>query len=77
MNVIASVDRHRVPAEQFQANGLFYKKTYAWVIEGARWLDEPLAYTHPSGAVIWVDLSKAMPPAGQQRLAAALDAIDR
>lgn len=33
-----------------------YRKTYAWVVEGARWLTRPVPYKHPSGAVIWVHL---------------------
>lgn len=33
-----------------------YKKPHAWVIENAVRLKEPIPYTHPQGAVIWVQL---------------------
>jgi hypothetical protein len=33
-----------------------YESPYAWVVRNARWLPEPVAYSHPSGAVIWVNL---------------------
>ncbi|GAF99913.1 unnamed protein product, partial [marine sediment metagenome] len=29
---------------------------YAWVLEKAKRYDEPIPYTHPLGAVIWVKL---------------------
>lgn len=31
--------------------------TYAWVLSSARRLPDPIAYRHPSGAVIWVKLN--------------------
>jgi hypothetical protein len=37
-------------------NGLFYPKTYAYVFADAKWFEQPIAYKHPSGAVIWVQL---------------------
>ena len=33
-----------------------YDKTYAWVLTNASQLAKPVAYSHPSGAVIWVNL---------------------
>ena len=33
-----------------------YGKPYAWVMQGARRLKEPIPYRHPSGAVKWVSL---------------------
>ncbi|MCA1054080.1 ASCH domain-containing protein [Rossellomorea aquimaris] len=33
-----------------------YKKTYAWVFEKPIIYHEPIPYTHPLGAVIWVKL---------------------
>jgi hypothetical protein len=36
-----------------------YRKTYAWVLNGARRLRRPRSYRHPSGAVIWVRLDCA------------------
>ena len=34
-----------------------YRQTYAWVIKKPRYLKRPVPYLHPSGAVIWVNLS--------------------
>ena len=34
----------------------YYRQTYAWVVQNARRLERPVAYRHPSGAVIWVRL---------------------
>jgi hypothetical protein len=39
------------------ASRLFYRRTHAWVLAGARRLPEPVPYRHPPGAVIWVALS--------------------
>lgn len=33
-----------------------YKKTYAWVLENPVLYEEPVSYSHPIGAVIWVNL---------------------
>lgn len=33
-----------------------YPKTYAWVLLDAKRFDKPIPYTHPQGAVIWVNL---------------------
>ena len=51
-----STARHRVPANRFN-NRPPYPRTYAWVLRGARRLHKPVRYEHPSGAVIWVNLS--------------------
>jgi hypothetical protein len=52
----AATDRHCVPPERF--NGDYrYKTPYAWVLRNAQALRKPVAYSHPSGAVIWVKLS--------------------
>jgi hypothetical protein len=37
--------------------GRDYKYRVAWVLKRARRLSEPVPYQHPSGAVIWVNLS--------------------
>lgn len=36
----------------------FYKSQYAWKLEDATKFKSPIKYSHPKGAVIWVDLSK-------------------
>jgi hypothetical protein len=55
-------------AEQFRKNAKkagmlpseatlgYYRQTYAWVLEKPRILKQPVPYSHPSGAVIWVRL---------------------
>lgn len=47
--------KHRVPPSRMR--DVSYKKPYAWVLADARPLAKPIPYKHPSGAVIWVDLS--------------------
>ena len=34
----------------------WYRQTYAWVVDKARRVDQPVPYQHPSGAVIWVSI---------------------
>jgi hypothetical protein len=34
----------------------YYKKTYAWVVARPRYLNKPVLYRHPTGAIIWVTL---------------------
>lgn len=37
---------------------LLEKWNCAWQLEGAKRYDEPIPYSHPMGAVIWVDLRR-------------------
>lgn len=39
-----------------ELTGLYYKKTFAWVLKDARRLRRPIPYRHHLGAVIWVKL---------------------
>ena len=41
-------------------DSLYYRTTYAWVLQGARRLAKPVPYTHPGGAVIWVRLKPSV-----------------
>ena len=34
----------------------YYRTTFAWALENPRPLSKPVAYVHPAGAVIWVEL---------------------
>jgi len=34
-----------------------YKRTFAWILNNPKRLEQPVAYVHPSGSVIWVSLS--------------------
>jgi hypothetical protein len=51
-----NIDKHCVTLEQFDQVFGRYKKIFAWVLENASALQEPVAYEHPQGAVIWVNL---------------------
>lgn len=60
MTEILSTDKHGIPqseVENLLRNVLKYEKVYAWVLEEARPLRNPIPYDHPSGAVRWVDLA--------------------
>ena len=54
--LLRSVSKHCVKPSDIRGRTR-YDKTYAWVLEGSRPLRRPVPYTHPSGAVIWVNLS--------------------
>ena len=50
-----------------------YKKVYAWVVASPLKYDNPIAYTHPQGAVQWIDLqASASSRARRKRPASAL-----
>ena len=48
-------EKHRAPDARLQESGY----EYAWVLQSVHALRPPVPYPHPSGAVIWVDLSRA------------------
>lgn len=50
-----NVDKHCIPLNDLE-RGLYYEKTYAWVLKNAKPLKTPIPYKHPSGAIIWVKL---------------------
>jgi hypothetical protein len=50
--------RHTIPAERYE-NGELSKWNVAWELKNAKSLATPVPYQHPSGAVIWVQLSPA------------------
>jgi hypothetical protein len=49
---------HRGDCRDARRYGLYYNKTYAWVLTDIKKLKKPIPYTHPNGAVIWVKLKK-------------------
>jgi predicted transcriptional regulator len=51
-----NIDKHCVPLQDFDKVFGGYKKIYAWVLADARKLEGPIAYQHPQGAIIWVNL---------------------
>lgn len=38
----------------------YYRTTFAWVLGNVRRVEPPVPYRHPSGAVIWVQLTAAV-----------------
>lgn len=50
--------RHTIPVERYESGELI-KWNVAWELRNARPLPSPVNYQHPSGAVIWVQLSAA------------------
>lgn len=64
-------DKHGFSKQQVEA-GLLGKWNYAWVLDDVEVFDTPMSYTHPSGAVIWVDLTKAVSKENPARFAQAL-----
>lgn len=61
-----NVDKHCVPADHI---GDDFKHSSAWVLERARPLRSAVPYRHPSGAVIWVNLDRAVTTAIEAQLA--------
>jgi hypothetical protein len=56
--LIANSSAHLTPPDELRLLGLPYKRTFAWVLANPRRFDDPIPYTHPSGAITWVDLEK-------------------
>jgi len=52
-----NIDKHCVPKDQLTRVFGKYKKLYSWVLGNAIELPVPLAYEHPNGAIIWVNLN--------------------
>jgi hypothetical protein len=40
-----------------ELDGMPYKRTYAWVVKNAKSFARARSYQHPSGAVVWVNLT--------------------
>ena len=54
-DMLANLSKHLIARERIE-NGEVSKWKHAWIMSGARALPRPVPYTHPSGAVIWVNL---------------------
>jgi hypothetical protein len=50
--LLNNFDKHRVPL-----GGVTYEKPHAWVLDHIISYLKPISYSHPQGAVIWVDLT--------------------
>lgn len=48
--------------EMFRHGRMKYLRPHAWVLRDAILFDDPIPFSHPHGAVIWVTLSKAGRP---------------
>ena len=66
-DMLANQPKHQIPPESL-ADGLPYKKTYAWVMKEARRLDEPVWYEHLPGAAVWVNLTDGNVEGGVAKL---------
>jgi len=53
-----NIGRHCVPEDQLRRVFGKYRKLYSWVLGDAVKLPTPVAYDHPNGAVIWVNLKE-------------------
>lgn len=51
--ILESIHKHCIPKEKIPS---ILKWCHAWVLEDIKPLDKPIAYTHPQGAVIWVNI---------------------
>lgn len=47
--------KHQIPEDR--CNIVSYRNTHAWVLANPTVFKEPIPYSHPQGAVIWVNLS--------------------
>lgn len=47
-------DKHRVGDHK-----ILEKWRYPWVMKNSKRYENPIPYSHPSGAVVWVDLKKS------------------
>jgi len=54
---IHTIDKHQIPLDQLKS-GITEKWNFAWVLGNAQSLISPIAYKHPNGAVIWVNLDQ-------------------
>ena len=60
-----SIAKHKVPMNKI---GEGFKHNIPWVLEQAQPLQEPVAYRHPRGAVIWVNLDPEVEAKVQRQL---------
>lgn len=49
-----SFHKHRIPIDKF--DDISYKIPHVWVLTKVQCYSEPIPYTHPQGAVIWVNI---------------------
>jgi hypothetical protein len=61
----ASFGKHRIPENEI---GQDFKHSTAWVLQRPRPLLEPVPYSHPAGAVIWVNLDPGVTAMVEQQL---------
>ncbi len=50
----ANTNKHRISERNLVKPP--YRKTFAWVLNKAKKLENPIPYKHPRGAIIWVKL---------------------
>lgn len=52
---------HEYKCHRVNDYALLERWRFPWILREAKPYEEPIPYTHPKGAVIWVDLSKQFP----------------
>jgi hypothetical protein len=57
--MLANLSKHLISKERIES-GVVEKWKHAWVMARAQPLPRAVRYTHPSGAVIWVNLDAAV-----------------
>lgn len=74
--MLKNTSKHRIGSSRLKQGPLSRKTNcHAWVVRKARGLKKPLPYKHPQGAIIWVNLGKAMTPANQRSLARIISGV--
>lgn len=53
---MSTLDLHFYFPKHLVTDEVSYLKPWAWIFEDAKFFDKPIPYTHPQGAVIWVNL---------------------
>lgn len=65
--MLDNIEKHQIPEHMIQS-GEVEKWRFPWVLEDPVSFIDPVPYEHPSGAVIWVQLAKAVSHQIDQRL---------
>jgi hypothetical protein len=55
--MLANQEFHLITPERLEVPGVS-KWRHAWILKNAKRLDRPVPYSHPNGAVIWVNLDE-------------------
>jgi hypothetical protein len=65
--MLNSIEQHTIDKSRIES-GEVDKWKYAWVLQDAKKLSNPVSYQHKSGAVIWVNLDSSVSNAVSEQL---------